>query len=262
VDADTLRSALAAGRLRFPRMALDEAQLTRGLQLLEVAPQDLAARPGDICLSIACLAGDAGALAALEEELLSPLPRHLTRFQLDDARLAEVLQRVRVRLLSGLRPRLASYSGRAPLEAWLRVLALRTALNLMKEDARHEGQPASLERLVDVYSSPEVRAARNDVRPAFEQALKEALAALSSQQRTVLRLHFLDELNIDAIGRVFRVHRATVARWLVAIRTDLFEHVRERLQLELAPSSTELRSLFHLLRSDLRVSVERLLATR
>jgi RNA polymerase sigma-70 factor (ECF subfamily) len=72
----------------------------------------------------------------------------------------------------------------------------------------------------------------------------------------------MDDLNIEAIGRVFRVHRATVARWLVTIRTRLFEHVRQRMGIAPGQSSAELRSLFAMVRSDLRVSIERLLASR
>jgi len=49
------------------------------------------------------------------------------------------------------------------------------------------------------------------------------------RERTLLRMPLVDRLNIDRLGVIYRVNRATVARWLVAIRRRLFEEVRREL---------------------------------
>jgi len=69
-------------------------------------------------------------------------------------------------------------------------------------------------------------------------------------------------MSLDAIARTYRVHRATVARWLAAIREDLDTAVRVRLWDELGVSTTEFQSLWNAVRSDVEVSISRLLAAR
>jgi RNA polymerase sigma-70 factor (ECF subfamily) len=96
-------------------------------------------------------------------------------------------------------------------------------------------------------------------REAFQAALQDALTTLTPREKTLLRLHFLDGMNIDALGVVFRVHRATVARWLVAIRTQVLDRVRQTLSLDLGASPSEAISLVRLLRSEVQLSIRRIL---
>lgn len=259
MDADTVRSAWAKGREQFPKAQLDEDAFRRGVVSLGVAASDLLERAGEIYLALACLTGDPPALAEFERAYVSQVPRHVAHFPLSGAQLADLQQDLRVRLLAGSRPRLTTYSGRAPLGAWIRVIAIRTALDMMAVRDRPDSRLPSLDDLVATYSSPELALARDSIRPAVQQALRDGFATLSADERTILRLHFVDGLNIDAIGRVYRVHRSTVGRWLITIRTRLFDHVRERVALDLRPSPSELRSIFRLVRSDLRLSIDRLL---
>ena len=88
---------------------------------------------------------------------------------------------------------------------------------------------------------------------------RQALTTLTAREKTLLRLHFLDGMNIDALGVVFRVHRATVARWLVAIRTQVLDRVRQTLSLDLGASPSEAISLVRLLRSEVQLSIRRIL---
>src|SRR5437667_270564 len=63
----------------------------------------------------------------------------------------------------------------------------------------------------------------------FRGALAASFRQLAPRERALLRLHFVNGLNIEAIGTAYGVHRATVARWLVAIRRDLLDQTRELL---------------------------------
>jgi hypothetical protein len=66
-------------------------------------------------------------------------------------------------------------------------------------------------------------------------------------------------MSLDAIGRTYHVNRATVVRWLAAIRDELETAVRARLWHDLGVSPTELRSLWNAVGSEVDVSLSRLL---
>ena len=74
-----------------------------------------------------------------------------------------------------------------------------------------------------------------------------------------LRMHFLDAMSIDEMGQVFHVHRATIARWLVAIRREVLEQICRKISLNLRASSSEFRSIVRLVRGDVRLSLHRIL---
>src|SRR5256885_610439 len=108
-------------------------------------------------------------------------------------------------------------------------------------------------------ASPELLAAQTQHREAFERALGESFRKLPARHKTLLRMHFLDGMNIDDIGVVFRVHRATVARWLVAIRRQVLDEISRQVSLDLRGTSSELGRLYGLLRSEVHVSIRRIL---
>ena len=142
-----------------------------------------------------------------------------------------------------------------------RVCALRLALDLkMSPEVAKRGDNQALDALVGGANIGETVLDAEQHREAFREALQEALAMLTAREKTILRLHFLDGMNIDALGKVFQVHRATVARWLVSIRTRVLDDVRKRLSLDLGASSSEAQSLVRLLRSEVQLSIRRILS--
>ena len=76
----------------------------------------------------------------------------------------------------------------------------------------------------------------------------------------MLRLHFIDGLNIERIGVIYRVNRATVARWLVAIRTRLFNEVRAELATKHGLDTADIKSLYRIMEQDVHVTMSRILA--
>ena len=67
-------------------------------------------------------------------------------------------------------------------------------------------------------------------------------------------------MNIDKLGVMFQIHRATAARWLHSARESVFTETRRLLQQRLRLSPAEFDSLVRVLRSQLDLSVTRLLA--
>jgi RNA polymerase sigma-70 factor (ECF subfamily) len=73
-------------------------------------------------------------------------------------------------------------------------------------------------------------------------------------------MHFLDGLNIDRIGIVFGVHRATVARWLATARELVLERTMTLLGDRLQLDAAEFASLLRMVRTTLDVSLHSLLS--
>jgi RNA polymerase sigma-70 factor (ECF subfamily) len=91
--------------------------------------------------------------------------------------------------------------------------------------------------------------------PTFRQALRDALVGLDAEDRNLLRLYYLEGLNIGSIAVVFHVSRATIGRRVLAVRQRLMEDMRRLLRGRLKATPTELESLMRVVRSDLAVSI-------
>ena len=65
--------------------------------------------------------------------------------------------------------------------------------------------------------------------------------------------------NIERIGAIYGVHRATVARWIAQGRDSLLELVERELAKRLAVEVDEVGSIIRLVRSRIEVSLVRLL---
>jgi RNA polymerase sigma-70 factor (ECF subfamily) len=215
----------------------------------------------DLYLALACGRGDARAIAELERKFMSAVPDALTRMagkvQPDD-----VVQTLRAKLLvSDGERRILGYSGRGPLGGWIRVAALRIALDMIRS-AAGEPAPRRREALLDVTAAidnPELEHLRARHTADFKAAFEEALTGLTGEERNVLRLYLVDGLSIDEIGTIFQVHRATAARWIARSRDRVHHETRRILAERLRVSDTEMNSLFGILRSQLDLSICRML---
>jgi len=262
MQPEVVAAAFEVARRAWPELALSRERFAERVAALGVNEETLAARAADLFLACACADGDRRALACFESELLSQIDLYVARLGLAPHALDDVRQKVRVKLLVGSPPGIAQYRGRGPLGAWVRVTAVRFAL----EQARAAGPvdragPADLlDFCFDLDDSPELATVRALYRDRLHAALEEALRALAPREKTILRLFVVDGLRIEAIGAMYRVHRATVARWLSAIRSQVFDAVRAHLGLRRAPSSSEMRSLVAVLENDIHLSARRILA--
>jgi RNA polymerase sigma-70 factor, ECF subfamily len=175
--------------------------------------------------------------------------------------LDEVRQQLRVHLFVHAQPKIAEYSGRGALAAWVRVVALRTA-QMMKRAVRRELSPADGNDPADdklASGDPELDLIKGRYQREFNDAAAAAVSGLSARDRTVLRLHVFERLNIDKIGTLYGVHRATVADWIAAARRSVLDETRRRLATQLRLEGSEIDSLMGLLRSRLDVHLSQLL---
>jgi RNA polymerase sigma-70 factor (ECF subfamily) len=256
-----LQAAYEAGRAAWPGTKLDPDAFARRAAHLEVRADDVAARGPDLYLAWACAERDKAALSYFERLFLPAVDGYVGRLGLTEAVVDDVRQELRIRLLVGDEPRIGQYSGRGPLAAWVRMAAIRVALSLLERSKlrSHARDVSALGVLVGEQTSPELAAVRSRHGSAFQAALERSLDALGARDKTLLRMHFIDQLNIEAIGRIYRVHRATVARWLVAIRRRVLDNLRAELALDLKASTSEFRSMLAVVRADLELSLRHLL---
>ncbi|OJH37304.1 hypothetical protein [Cystobacter ferrugineus] len=95
---------------------------------------------------------------------------------------------------AGERPRIESYSGRGSFSSWVRVAAVRAALNL--RDPRHEvlvQEASSSDSPLPVKAGPhpELAFLKHHYRADFNAALEAAITSLEPGLSVLLRQHFL-----------------------------------------------------------------------
>jgi RNA polymerase sigma-70 factor (ECF subfamily) len=249
-----LRRLWESGRASWPDVPLELDVFTRTASACARLPEEEIARfhGADLYLACACGLGLKPALDTFESAFLARVPALISR--LDPAgRLAdEVLQTLRVHLLlpdASRRVRILDYSGRGELMSWVRVAAVRVALKLRRAQ----------ERLGVISELPEVADAPDPERDylklrygrQYGEALRGALDSLEGGDRLFLKLRYIDGLNIERIGALYRIHRSTVARRIAACRRTLLELTRERLREMISVSDSEFESVLALVRSEM-----------
>lgn len=205
----------------------------------------------DLYLAAAALEHHPGAVAELDRRLRAVAPQALAGAR--DARLAvdDVLQDLREKLLVGEDGgKLAQYSGRGPLDGWLRVTIARAALDRLRQS---DGRAAQRQDLVDLArgTSPSELSAILERRylPALEEAVANGLATLPEDERAIVQLHFVDGLTIDDLAALLGIHRATAARRLARAREHVKDVATKTATERLGISAEELESILGILLS-------------
>lgn len=250
---------------RFPDVRLEEKQLQAWLDDRKLDPATLTPkRLEEHFLACACSLDVVGAHIAFEREYLEMLRRTVSRLPGGEAA-EEVLQRVRLRLLTATSERnakLSEYRGEGDFGGWLRTVALRVALSMRPARVEEELSDETLSSLAAAMPDPELKVMEAQQRQLFKKAFGEALNSLDARQRTILKMSVLDGLSIDQIAPLYQVHRATVARWLTSIRAELLAGTGRVLRERLAMTGAEVESLLAKVDTHLSVSLDRLLKTR
>jgi RNA polymerase sigma-70 factor (ECF subfamily) len=212
---------------------------------------------GDLYLACACAHQVRGAVEAFDAAFVSKVPGFLRRTRLSGS-VDDVVQAVRERLFvprPGLPARIADYSGRGALESWLRVLTLRTAINMgqRRQETPNDSEPFAPSQ------DPELDFIKDRYRGAFKDALLAALRQLPAEQQTLLRLHFVEGATLDELARLYQLHRATIARRLATAREAVVDDVRARVNQALKLAPDEFDSFMRLVRSQIDITITGLL---
>lgn len=264
MSEDQVTRALEVGRRAWPGLEIAEPRARAFLAARLEAGGDLAL--SDLYLACACVERMPGALEAFEAHCIPAVAGALSRLGARGL-IDEVGQMLRTQLFVGPEGTglIATYSGRGSLRSWLRVIAVREALRLMRRDRTRVpiGDDVLFEALTPLEGEdPEAIYLKQHYRDQMRQAFLKAVARLERRERIALRMNVLDGLSIDEIGAAVRVSRATAARLLTRARTTLIEGTRSALASELGLTASEVDSVIRLVGSSLDLSLETALKSR
>ena len=258
----SLLAALDAARASWPELRLDgaafaafvAARLTEGPAAIALDRLFLV----DLALASACARGDDAAIQVLDRMVGEQVTGAAELARASASVRDEAAQVVRTLLLvtrPERPPAILDYAGRGPLGGWLRITSTREVVRLLRNSRREVELGDELVDGATTASDPVLSRLKDRYRRELADAFHTALAELGPRERTLLRYQLVDGLSIDDIAAIYRVHRATAARWLVRVREDLVETTRGLLAERLGIADDEVQSVLRLVRSELNISV-------
>ena len=219
-------------------------------------------RVDELWLTCGCKLGSPAALRIFERTYV-PEAKRVLRHKGPPADEDEFLQRFRDRLLTSAEdkpPRIAAFSGRGELRNWVRVVAHRMILDEFRSRGQEVESPTDASSAIASSApDPEIAALKSAYRDDFKAAFETAFASLASGDRTLLRYRYVDGLEVQQIAAIDGRHRVSVSRALSRIRNALLEQLRANLAERLRMGASEAESMVRFMRSQLDVSISRLL---
>jgi RNA polymerase sigma-70 factor (ECF subfamily) len=222
-------------------------------------------RAADLYLASACVQRIPAALDAFERTYMARVPSFLARRRPSPEMVDEVRQTMREKLFvsrDGGPGRIVEYDGKGALASWVRVVAVRTAIDLARQRG---GAVETTESHADLpcpgltRRDPEIGYIKRGYRRAFDEAFRTAVSRLDAEQRSLLHGHFVEGRTLDELAAELGVHRATIARRIAAGREAIAEEARRLLGDKLGATKAEIESIVALMRSRLEVSLAELL---
>jgi RNA polymerase sigma-70 factor (ECF subfamily) len=270
-DDDTLNEFVDGARARHPDVVVERASFVAAVRT-KIAEagfgslrDGLAALDGpELYLAFACEAGDPTAIAHFETRYFPVVDIALAPMKLPAGTVDEVRQLVRTKLFvsdGDEPPKIKKYAGQGTLEGLVRVIAVRTAISMQRKTRKEVplGSTDVADELLATAVAPELQIIKQKYRSHFKAAFERAIDELSDRDRTLLKLHVIERSSIDDIGALYKVHRATAARWHEAIRDKLGDRTRALLAEELALGPAELESVVRAVQGQVSVSLSRIL---
>lgn len=264
---DQLAALRAAAVAAYPDIAVAEDTFCRELARRSGTAATLATlgqiRASHIHLAIACMEGNKAAIERFHAEFFDEVEASARKLRATQTQADELRGHMASMLFVGKENRVAAlhaYSGRGDLGSYVRVIATRELLHAMAANRREVASPEEsfLDRLASV-TDVEAGYIRDAYRPHLDAAMRAALASLSDEARALLRYSLLDGWNVDRIGALFGVHRATAARRVAAARDELADAIRKELAARLVIPIHDVDSVVRLVQSRIDVSLSRLL---
>lgn len=235
---------------------VDAGRLERWLEQVDARAE----ADADVVLTCGLFHRDPWALSEFERSVAPRVLAALSKLGADEASAAECLQATRVRLLvdEGGR-RLTQYRGIGSFAAFVITAAVR-ALSVQHRGRRVQLEPEAALRSLSAATDLERQVARVGQTALFERAFRDALGSLSTREVALLKLNLVDGASIDELAGVYRVSRATAARWLASARSALKSSTLSRLSSLTRLERHDVKSLFDSVVSSLNLSLRRFVA--
>jgi RNA polymerase sigma-70 factor (ECF subfamily) len=262
----TLAEHADAARAAWPDLAIDDDQLGRELarRLGDAGHAGLAAcRIADLYLAIACCNGNTDAIERVRDIVNREVDFAGGKTGARPDQVADVKAEIgRVMFVDepGRPAALREYAGRGDLKSYVRVIATRDLIRAVqrgRRDVPHDED--ALVALLSHSDDLELGVLRERYRDSVATSLRVAVDRLDQRQRALLRYQLVDGMNVDRVGALYGVHRATAARWIAAAREALGTLIREEVARALAIPTVEVDSIVRLVQSRIDVSLARII---
>lgn len=267
-----LDQLLDAGRAAWPRLSvpaplfvqyIGERISTAG-SCEEVIQALRALAAPSLYLTCGCTYGIEEALHDFEAHLMRRVPAFVSHLRLPAAYVEDVQQELRQKLLvcvGDKPPGIAAYGGRGELANFVRAAAVRAAIsgrrNKNEQSERDDGSLA--ERMAGSTEDPALESLKRRYLTEFKEAISAAIAQLSTEQRNLLRLFYVDGITTVQLGAMFGVNQSSTSRRLTAARSAILEETKRSLRSRLKLSESSFQELSRLVQSQLDLSLSRLL---
>src|SRR5262249_51667693 len=129
------------------------------------------------------------------------------------------------------------------LGGWLRVAAVRIAIDLGRKKRPETGLPDDAIVGLAGGRSPEDDLARGRQRDALQNAFAAALGRRTPEERTLLRLYYIDGVGVARLGALSGTHASTASRAIARARRAILDEVRAALAADFAMPASEIDSL-------------------
>lgn len=248
----------------WPGITVDPAQFASEVERRVATGVKVEEMKGaDLYVAIACTDGVERAIETVRALLVSEVQFAASKMTASREQIADVIASLS-RVLFVDEPErpaaLRGYSGRGELKSYLRVMAMRELVKVVNRGRREVGvtEDDFFDRIVPA-GDPELSILRERYRDDVDDAMRAGLAALDDRERALLRYAFVDGFNVETVGKLYNVHRATAARWIAAAREQLGVKIREALAERLRVDVAEVDSIVRLVQSRIDVSLDRVL---
>ena len=111
---------------------------------------------------------------------------------------------------------------------------------------------------ISAAGDPELSYVKEHSRDLFADAFKRVLDKLDANERTILRLHYIDGLTMDQLAHLYKTPRSTVARRVAEARQQVLASTEDLLREERRLSPSAVASVIRQARSQVQVTITRL----
>lgn len=268
-NGDRMEAALVAyleaARAAWPNVDIETEDMVRYVASRTARGKlPVPTHAGDMLLAYGCALSVPTAIEAFYHHYGVVIARVLSRRRASEDVVDDTVQAVYERLLvgsGGNPPEIADYKGAGPLRAWVSTVTARTLLMMRRSKGRRREQPSDsgLFGALATKLDPELLYARERYRKDIESAISSVLGRLGDRERALLRLHLAERMSIDKLASVYKVNRATAARWLASARETVVAGTRNELRARLRLNDRDYDSMVAMVQSDFELSVARLL---
>ena len=219
----------------------------------------------DLALAIGCRDGDADAWRHLVATYRAPIDNFARAVLANSSRATEIADSLWADLY-GLRASdgarrspLDHYGGRSSLMSWLRVVVTRLEADRWRANRRmepldetHNGNSAAA---VDSHDPD-----RAPMLAALERSLRDAVNALSPDDRLRLSYYYVQDLTLAQTAALLGEHESSASRNLARARTAIRECVTRTLRRDYRFSDDQIRQCFEYATGDWPFDLGRMLA--